>query len=109
PAAPAARAPPPGPPHRPRGAVAGGHPAPPPPAPRGRLTQALAGIPGAAADRALEDLAHDPDRAVALTAAYLLRLRADARGVDGRGTRDGGTRDGNAPGSVDTRGVPDAS
>ncbi|MFQ3560343.1 MerR family transcriptional regulator [Streptomyces gramineus] len=42
---------------------------------RGRLTQSLAGIPGERASRALADLAHDDDRAVALTAAYLLRLR----------------------------------
>lgn len=42
---------------------------------RGRLTQALAGIPGARASRALEELSHDGDRAVALTAAYLLRQR----------------------------------
>ncbi|MEV8593438.1 MerR family transcriptional regulator [Streptomyces sp. NPDC052013] len=42
---------------------------------RGRLTQALAGIPGPTAARALEELSHDDDRAVALTAAYLLRLR----------------------------------
>ncbi|QNE78381.1 MerR family transcriptional regulator [Streptomyces finlayi] len=42
---------------------------------RGRLTQALAGIPGAKASGALMELAHDADRAVALTAAYLLRLR----------------------------------
>ncbi|MEU9675306.1 MerR family transcriptional regulator [Streptomyces parvus] len=44
---------------------------------RGRLTQALAGIPGATASRALADLVGDADRAVALTAAYLLRLRGD--------------------------------
>ncbi|MEU7330570.1 MerR family transcriptional regulator [Streptomyces parvus] len=44
---------------------------------RGRLTQALAGIPGATASRALADLVDDADRAVALTAAYLLRLRGD--------------------------------
>ncbi|MFI1104399.1 MerR family transcriptional regulator [Streptomyces melanogenes] len=43
---------------------------------RGRLTQALAGIPGATASRALVELSHDEERAVALTAAYLLRLRA---------------------------------
>ncbi|MGP3638027.1 MerR family transcriptional regulator [Streptomyces sp. 24-1644] len=42
---------------------------------RGRLTQALAGIPGRRASRALVELSHDDDRAVALTAAYLLRLR----------------------------------
>ncbi|MFE3186394.1 MerR family transcriptional regulator [Streptomyces violascens] len=45
---------------------------------RGRLTQALAGIPGTRASRALVELSHDTDRAVALTATYLLRLR-DAR------------------------------
>jgi DNA-binding transcriptional MerR regulator len=42
---------------------------------RVRLTQALADIPGTAASRALGELSHDGDRAVALTAAYLLRLR----------------------------------
>ncbi|MFZ3566082.1 MerR family transcriptional regulator [Streptomyces sp. BH097] len=42
---------------------------------RGRLTQALAGIPGTTATRALVDLSADEDRAVALTATYLLRLR----------------------------------
>ncbi|MGA5101298.1 HEAT repeat domain-containing protein [Streptomyces lavendulocolor] len=51
------------------------HTATPAPA-RGRLTQALADVPGRAALRALAELAHDEDRAVALTAAYLLRLRA---------------------------------
>ncbi|MFJ8387761.1 MerR family transcriptional regulator [Streptomyces sp. NPDC094438] len=45
---------------------------------RGRLTQALAGIPGTRASRALVELSHDLDRAVALTASYLLQLR-DAR------------------------------
>ncbi|MCX4846383.1 MerR family transcriptional regulator [Streptomyces sp. NBC_00893] len=45
---------------------------------RGRLTQALAGVPGPTASRALVELSHDEDRAVALTATYLLRLR-DAR------------------------------
>ncbi|WP_409062107.1 HEAT repeat domain-containing protein [Streptomyces sp. SYP-A7185] len=45
-----------------------------PPA-RGRLTQALADIPGATASRALVQLSQDQDRAVALTATYLLRLR----------------------------------
>ncbi|MFJ9632547.1 MerR family transcriptional regulator [Streptomyces sp. NPDC101175] len=45
---------------------------------RGRLTQALADIPGTTAEHALRALAKDEDRAVALTAAYLLRLR-DAR------------------------------
>lgn len=43
---------------------------------RGRLTQSLAGIPGARASQALEELSQDEDRAVALTAAYLLQLRA---------------------------------
>ncbi|MFF0226229.1 MerR family transcriptional regulator [Streptomyces sp. NPDC004629] len=42
---------------------------------RGRLTQALAGIPGTTASRALMELSHDEDRAVALTATYLLQLR----------------------------------
>lgn len=45
---------------------------------RGRLTQALAGIPGTQAYRALVELSRDADRAVALTATYLLHLR-DAR------------------------------
>lgn len=42
---------------------------------RGRLTQALSAVPGATASRALAELSHDEDRAVALTAAYLLQLR----------------------------------
>lgn len=42
---------------------------------RGRLTQALADIPGTTASRALVELSQDADRAVALTAAYLLQLR----------------------------------
>ncbi|KUO02652.1 MerR family transcriptional regulator [Streptomyces caeruleatus] len=42
---------------------------------RGRLTQALAGIPGARASHALVELSHDGDRAVAVTATYLLQLR----------------------------------
>ncbi|MEV4159149.1 HEAT repeat domain-containing protein [Nonomuraea dietziae] len=42
---------------------------------RRRLTQALAEIPGTTASRALVDLAHDEDRAVALTATYILKLR----------------------------------
>ncbi|MCF2129390.1 MerR family transcriptional regulator [Strepomyces sp. STD 3.1] len=42
---------------------------------RGRLTQALAGIPGTRASHALEELSQDEDRAVALTAVYLRRLR----------------------------------
>ncbi|MFF5900651.1 MerR family transcriptional regulator [Streptomyces argenteolus] len=45
---------------------------------RGRLTPALGDVPGTTASRALTELSHDGDRAVALTAAYLLRLR-DAR------------------------------
>ncbi|MFD3731893.1 HEAT repeat domain-containing protein [Streptomyces sp. NPDC058632] len=48
------------------------------PSARRRLTQALADIPGTTASRALADLSHDRDRAVALTAAYILELR-DAR------------------------------
>ncbi|MFD8685836.1 HEAT repeat domain-containing protein [Streptomyces sp. NPDC059651] len=42
---------------------------------RGRLTQALAAVPGVTATRALVELSHDADRAVALTAAWLLQLR----------------------------------
>lgn len=42
---------------------------------RARLTQALAEIPGTAAAQALADLSQDQDRAVALTAEYVLRLR----------------------------------
>jgi DNA-binding transcriptional MerR regulator len=45
------------------------------PAARRRLTQALADVPGAMASRALTDLSHDEDRAVALTATYVLELR----------------------------------
>ncbi|MFJ8077827.1 HEAT repeat domain-containing protein [Streptomyces sp. NPDC096176] len=45
---------------------------------RGRLTQALAAVPGPTASRALLELSHDEDRAIALTAAYLLQL-GDAR------------------------------
>ncbi|GAA1720181.1 HEAT repeat domain-containing protein [Nonomuraea bangladeshensis] len=45
-----------------------------PPA-RRRLTQAFADIPGTTASRALADLSHDEDRAVALTAAYILGIR----------------------------------
>lgn len=48
------------------------------PSARRRLTQALADIPGIQASRALGDLSHDEDRAVALTATYILKLR-DAR------------------------------
>lgn len=42
---------------------------------RRRLAQALADIPGTAASRALAELSDDEDRAVALTAAYILKLR----------------------------------
>ncbi|MFE4451685.1 MerR family transcriptional regulator [Streptomyces sp. NPDC056796] len=42
---------------------------------RGRLTQAMAAVPGPKASRALAELSHDEDRAVALTATYVLRLR----------------------------------
>ncbi|MEV1333739.1 MerR family transcriptional regulator [Micromonospora costi] len=42
---------------------------------RQRLTQALADIPGNTASRALADLSEDEDRAVALTATYVLTLR----------------------------------
>lgn len=42
---------------------------------RVRLTQALADIPGSTASNALVELAQDGNRAVAVTAAYLLRLR----------------------------------
>ncbi|MFJ4365758.1 MerR family transcriptional regulator [Streptomyces chartreusis] len=45
-----------------------------PPA-RVRLTQSLADIPGDTASRALIELSQDADRAVAVTATYLLRLR----------------------------------
>lgn len=42
-----------------------------------RLTQALADIPGRTASRALADLAQDDDRAVALTATYVLQRRIE--------------------------------
>ncbi|GHB71106.1 transcriptional regulator [Streptomyces viridiviolaceus] len=45
------------------------------PSARRRLTQALADIPGTTPTRALEDLSRDEDRAVALTATYILELR----------------------------------
>ncbi|MFC7549718.1 HEAT repeat domain-containing protein [Plantactinospora sp. GCM10030261] len=45
------------------------------PSARQRLTQALADIPGDTASGALQELAHDADRAVALTATYVLTLR----------------------------------
>ncbi|MFJ9428748.1 MerR family transcriptional regulator [Streptomyces sp. NPDC101490] len=44
---------------------------------RRRLAQALADIPGDAADRALRDLTADEDRGVALTARYVLTLRQE--------------------------------
>ncbi len=40
-----------------------------------RLTQALADIPGIEVSRTLAGLTHDEDRAVALTATYILKLR----------------------------------
>ncbi|KOU27443.1 MerR family transcriptional regulator [Streptomyces sp. WM6372] len=43
---------------------------------RRRLTQALADIPGTTATRALTELSHDEDPGVALTATYILTLRA---------------------------------
>ncbi|MFJ6659930.1 HEAT repeat domain-containing protein [Streptomyces sp. NPDC091377] len=43
---------------------------------RRRLTQALADIPGEPASRALADLSRDEDQGVALTAMYILKLRA---------------------------------
>ncbi|KQX58006.1 MULTISPECIES: HEAT repeat domain-containing protein [unclassified Streptomyces] len=46
------------------------------PSARRRLTQALAEVPGPTASRALAELARDEDRAVALTAAYVLTLRS---------------------------------
>ncbi len=45
------------------------------PSARRWLAQALADIPGTTASRALADLSHDEDRAVALTATYILKLR----------------------------------
>ncbi|GAA4629203.1 MerR family transcriptional regulator [Actinoallomurus vinaceus] len=42
---------------------------------RRRLTEVLADIPGITTSRALADLSHDEDRAVALTATYILKLR----------------------------------
>ncbi|MEU7979181.1 HEAT repeat domain-containing protein [Micromonospora sp. NPDC049081] len=47
---------------------------------RRRLTQALADIPGDTASRALAGLTGDDDRVVALTASYVLTLRAAADG-----------------------------
>ncbi|TDB73415.1 MerR family transcriptional regulator [Micromonospora sp. KC721] len=43
---------------------------------RRRLAQALAGIPGITASRALAALSHDEDRAVALTATYIRGIRS---------------------------------
>ncbi|GAA1863717.1 MerR family DNA-binding transcriptional regulator [Asanoa iriomotensis] len=45
---------------------------------RRRLAQALADIPGDSAARALDDLSHDADRVVAVTAAYTLERRRGA-------------------------------
>ncbi|WP_395359132.1 HEAT repeat domain-containing protein [Streptomyces sp. YH02] len=50
---------------------------------RRRLTQALADIPGNRASDALETLSHDEDRAVALTATYILTLRESRPGASG--------------------------
>jgi hypothetical protein len=44
---------------------------------RRRLAQALTDVPGVTASRALADLSRDPDRGVALTAAYVLQLRVE--------------------------------
>ncbi|MGW0779774.1 HEAT repeat domain-containing protein [Streptomyces sp. NPDC002913] len=49
-----------------------------PPSVRRRVAQALADVPGPTASHALEELSHDEDRAVALTAAYVLTRRASA-------------------------------
>ncbi|MEW2414662.1 HEAT repeat domain-containing protein [Streptomyces sp. NPDC046866] len=46
------------------------------PSARQRLAQALADIPGRAAFRVLAELSRDEDRAVAITAAYVLELRS---------------------------------
>ncbi|MFG3281252.1 MerR family transcriptional regulator [Streptomyces sp. NPDC048111] len=43
---------------------------------RGRLTQAMAAVPGTRVAHALQELSHDEDRAVAVTATYLLQVRA---------------------------------
>ncbi|KQX14676.1 MerR family transcriptional regulator [Streptomyces sp. Root431] len=48
---------------------------------RRRLTEALAAIPGATTSRALADLSQDEDRAVALTATYILDMRNAPRPV----------------------------
>ncbi len=45
------------------------------PSARRRLAEALAGVPGAVASRALDELARDEDRTVALTATYVRTLR----------------------------------
>ncbi|MEF9883523.1 HEAT repeat domain-containing protein [Streptomyces sp. P9-A4] len=57
------------------------------PSVRRRLAQALAEIPGPTASRALAELAGDEDRAVALTAAYVLTLRRPP--AAGPATEDG--------------------
>ncbi|MEV0976342.1 MerR family transcriptional regulator [Streptomyces sp. NPDC049915] len=69
---------------------------------RGRLTQALADIPGTTTSRALADLSHDEDRAVALTATYLLERR-NARVP---GEPQAGRVAANHPGSAPDEGVP---
>lgn len=56
------------------------------PAARRRLTQALAEIPGDVASKALADVRDDDDRAVALTAAYLLSVRGQIGGRAGPGS-----------------------
>jgi DNA-binding transcriptional MerR regulator len=50
------------------------------PSARRWLAEVLADIPGSTAARALTDLSHDEDRAVALTATYILQLRAAGSG-----------------------------
>ncbi|WP_037855372.1 MerR family transcriptional regulator [Streptomyces sp. NRRL S-340] len=48
------------------------------------LAHALAEVPGPTSSRALAELSHDEDRAVALTAAHVLTLRRPARDSPGR-------------------------
>jgi DNA-binding transcriptional MerR regulator len=55
---------------------------------RRRLAQALAEVPGSVASRALVDLSRDDDRAVALTAACILELRAPAGAPAGSAPAD---------------------
>lgn len=54
------------------------------PSARLRLTQALADIPGSTASQALADLSQDEDRAVALTATYILTSRTPGARRPGR-------------------------